>query len=177
MNQYIDKKEAINALAKYNVYMCVDEVESRYHAEKALESVEIANVRENVCGKWVVRDKKVFCTHCNKPQFKYIDIGADWRPNFCPNCGADMRQLHNNMASEENDNAWKHKRKATEKQLSYIRHIERASCVPFYGETIAEADEYIKSHKRYLEKKRPDPCILTDIYDDIEQIYDPGMFC
>lgn len=69
------------------------------------------------------------------------------------------------------------KRKATEKQLSYIKHIERASCVPFCGETIEEADEYIKSHKRYLEKKRLSACILTDIYDDIEQIYDPSMFC
>ena len=100
------------------------------------------------------------CPNCG---YGYEENDSAWKEPYCPHCGQRLN--------------WEFKRKATEKQLAYIKHIERASCVPFYGETIEEADEYIKSHKRYLEKKRPDPGILTDIYDDIEQIYDPGMFC
>ena len=33
------------------------------------------------------------CPCCGEDKFKDLDadIWSDWRPNYCPNCGADMR--------------------------------------------------------------------------------------
>lgn len=43
-------------------------------------------------GEWVIRDGMLFCTACNKRQFGYIAFdNVDWRPPYCPNCGAYMR--------------------------------------------------------------------------------------
>lgn len=34
------------------------------------------------------------CPCCGEDKFKDLDadIWADWKPNYCPNCGADMRK-------------------------------------------------------------------------------------
>ena len=34
------------------------------------------------------------CPCCGKDKFEGLDadIWADWKPNYCPNCGADMRE-------------------------------------------------------------------------------------
>ena len=43
-----------------------------------------------VHGKWV--DGKENCPICGESKFKGLDadIWADWKPKFCPNCGAKM---------------------------------------------------------------------------------------
>lgn len=44
-------------------------------------------------GRWItaLTDNNEFwanyCDQCNT----YLPYGIEWRPNFCPNCGADMR--------------------------------------------------------------------------------------
>lgn len=42
-------------------------------------------------GEWTNGESK--CPCCGEDKFKDLDadIWADWQPNFCPNCGADMR--------------------------------------------------------------------------------------
>jgi len=60
--------------------------------EKFIIAIPAADVRENVHGHWVFKDGKIFCSHCNKPQFEYRTIDWDWEPKFCPNCGAYMRE-------------------------------------------------------------------------------------
>lgn len=42
-------------------------------------------------GQWVDGESK--CPVCGEDKFKNLDtdIWADWKPPFCPNCGADMR--------------------------------------------------------------------------------------
>ena len=43
-------------------------------------------------GEWVVKDGMLFCTHCNKRlEYHGYDL-VDWRPSFCPNCGATMQE-------------------------------------------------------------------------------------
>ena len=52
---------------------------------KALQKPEIKH------GRWI--DGEGECPVCGEDKFKdlYADIWADWKPPFCPNCGADMR--------------------------------------------------------------------------------------
>ena len=57
----------------------------------AIEQISAADVQLVVRGKW--EPGKCFCPVCGEDKFKNLeaDIWADWQPNFCPNCGADMR--------------------------------------------------------------------------------------
>ena len=65
--------------------------------EKALKETPTADVRENKHGEWMFSadDSKGICSEC-----QYILYGKkyQWRYliapyNFCPNCGADMREV------------------------------------------------------------------------------------
>lgn len=52
-------------------------------------------------GYWFVDERpesnrETICSNCEQPIFKYQKLYFDYRPHFCPNCGADMR-------GEEND--------------------------------------------------------------------------
>lgn len=43
-------------------------------------------------GEWIInKDKDTVCSNCEEPIFKYQKVDFDYRPHFCPNCGADMR--------------------------------------------------------------------------------------
>ena len=54
----------------------------------------LAEVPEQKHGKW---ERKTFdyifwanyCSECNA----YLPYGNDWKPNFCPNCGAKMDEV------------------------------------------------------------------------------------
>ena len=41
-------------------------------------------------GHWITCDP--ICPYCGEDKFKDLDadIWSDWRPNYCPNCGAKM---------------------------------------------------------------------------------------
>lgn len=46
-------------------------------------------------GHWFVderpeSDREIICSNCEQPIFKYHKLGFDYRPNYCPNCGAKM---------------------------------------------------------------------------------------
>lgn len=46
-------------------------------------------------GYWFVderpeSDREVICSNCEQPIFKYHKINFDYRPKYCPNCGAKM---------------------------------------------------------------------------------------
>lgn len=49
-----------------------------------------ANVRKDVHGKW--NPENPICPVCGVSKFKglCVDIRVDWKPPFCPNCGARM---------------------------------------------------------------------------------------
>ena len=55
------------------------------------KAIEALKEPERKKGQWVDGESK--CPVCGEDKFKNLDadIWADWKPPFCPNCGADMR--------------------------------------------------------------------------------------
>lgn len=50
---------------------------------------------EEKTGHWFVderpeSDREIICSNCEQPIFKYHKLDFDYRPNYCPNCGARM---------------------------------------------------------------------------------------
>lgn len=46
-------------------------------------------------GRWFVDEgpesnREIICSNCEQPIFKYHKMDFDYRPRFCPNCGAKM---------------------------------------------------------------------------------------
>lgn len=61
-------------------------------------------------------------------------------------------------------------KKPSEKQLHYIKIIEKASHVPFNGRTMQDACEYIRVYKKFVRRTEPD-------YEEIGNTYCEGWFC
>lgn len=58
--------------------------------DRIKEQPSVDDVAPVVHGKWVNGEEN--CPICGKSKFEGLDadIWADWKPNFCPNCGAKM---------------------------------------------------------------------------------------
>lgn len=46
-------------------------------------------------GHWYIderpeSDREIICSNCEQPVFKYHKLDFDYRPKYCPNCGAKM---------------------------------------------------------------------------------------
>ena len=50
-------------------------------------SADVAPVRH---GRWI--DGDPYCPICRKDKFRGLDadVWSDWKPDYCPNCGAKM---------------------------------------------------------------------------------------
>lgn len=53
--------------------------------------------QEPKTGHWFVderpeSDREIICSNCEQPIFKYHKIEFDYRPKYCPNCGARLEQ-------------------------------------------------------------------------------------
>ncbi len=80
MSEYISKK---------NVREIILNQPSRYDILENIESAPSADVRENIHGEWVSSDiPESILSKCSVCGFQ---LGA-FTFNFCPNCGADMRE-------------------------------------------------------------------------------------
>ena len=92
MDEYIERE----ALLKFieNGINNPDKKEAfGYDAVEILEKVQympaadVAPVRH---GRWI--DGDPYCPICRKDKFRGLDadVWADWKPDYCPNCGARM---------------------------------------------------------------------------------------
>ena len=66
-----------------------------------IDTEPTADVRENVKGEWIEQEDDYYhyweCSECG------FGVGLDDIRNYCPNCGADMRQVTGKL--ENNDNS------------------------------------------------------------------------
>lgn len=94
MDEYISKEKAIKELREVyeNEYPTAsgdfDEYAS-HDVPNVLRNMPFANVQPVKHGKW----EGYLCPECNENADYFIsgNFYFDEEPNFCPNCGADMR--------------------------------------------------------------------------------------
>lgn len=98
MAEYIEREAAL-ALAESEEYLTPDgdEIYHEYIPVSAVKSIPAADVRPVVRGH-IEEDENtyLFCSECNcnitLAAYETPDNRLVLRPNFCPNCGADMRE-------------------------------------------------------------------------------------
>ena len=58
-----------------------------YESIRDVPAADVAPVRH---GRWINGDQ--YCPICKKDNFRGLDadIWSDWKPDYCPNCGAKM---------------------------------------------------------------------------------------
>lgn len=92
MNEYISKGNAIFAVSALPLTL---DAETTQRAIEAVRTVPAADVKPVVRGKWIntyIQGVHHYrCTNCGE----YIEAiwTANFDYNFCPNCGADMREV------------------------------------------------------------------------------------
>lgn len=93
---YISKQQAAKAFQEYHdadVELFGVEIPECFDAQLAIEimnEVPAADVRPVVRGKWRPYSPLTDTYECDKCGYQVID--EIFRTNFCPNCGADMRE-------------------------------------------------------------------------------------
>ena len=94
-NRYIEANGLVRILEREEEYLANEGLEQRANgirdAIMDVLSAPSADVRENVRGKWEDRYDGTVCQKCGKYVYDDGDYHIIWHPNFCPNCGADMR--------------------------------------------------------------------------------------
>lgn len=91
MSDLIDRRETMQALvAEYNRRFMAGDRGGLKMAwiEKAVDDVPSAQVKRQK-GKWMQEYKEATTRHCSNCDFIVLEEEAN---NFCPNCGADMRE-------------------------------------------------------------------------------------
>ena len=89
--EYIER-EAVNALIKAE---CSPKVAA--YLIDAVAAIPAADVREVKRGKWIIETSRTYfevrCSECGIKSYVHIeDEDTISYANFCPNCGADMRE-------------------------------------------------------------------------------------
>ena len=89
MSDYIKREDAIKAIEEMpNCYNGFSDTYDKAQIIGELEEIPSADVIERKRAEWHWIGFNIVCTNCGyEPWFE----SAEEKPNFCPNCGADMR--------------------------------------------------------------------------------------
>lgn len=95
--KYMSLQDAIQVLRDTNAFGTMDIAKSVIL--KALE-------HEPKKGHWFVDERpesnrEIICSNCEQPIFKYYKLDFDYRPKYCPNCGAKMVELKESAEPHE----------------------------------------------------------------------------
>ncbi len=97
MDDYISRQAAINAIEELNAvsfYELNEHSEEAYKDIKAaIRRISLADVRPVVRGHWLLPpDSYPFCSECGKQPTYTGVFRSPVYSDFCPHCGADMRE-------------------------------------------------------------------------------------
>lgn len=100
IDDYISRQQVIDAV-HYEYDECCNIDESGNAIADDIERIidNVPSVQpEHKTGRWIFNDSElgIKCNKCGKSFSDYINAGTGYMfleeiPNFCPNCGADMR--------------------------------------------------------------------------------------
>ena len=79
MAEYIEREKACSAIPD-DYY--------GWRAKQILKKLPAADVRPVVRGKWTLSGGSYAVVQCSECNSQFLI----WRTNFCPDCGADMRE-------------------------------------------------------------------------------------
>ena len=87
MAEYIEREAAIKELMNDALGQVGYSREDAADCIRYMDAADVAPVRH---GQWIDGDQ--YCPICKKDKFRGLDadIWADWKPDYCPNCGAKM---------------------------------------------------------------------------------------
>lgn len=86
MSEYLDRKQVIELYEKHHSHLAT------YVWEFGQELRQLPIVEQRPQGEWIIRRNKQgahIYSVCSKCNMAYLETDF---PNFCPNCGADMRE-------------------------------------------------------------------------------------
>lgn len=90
-DEYMKKNDVYKIIDHLNVnFSCSFDEYTLEEVYKLVKSFPPADVRENIHGEWI----HGVCNKCKYDWGKDVPIASV--PNFCPNCGADMRKEKEN---------------------------------------------------------------------------------
>lgn len=101
MTEYISREAAKMRIFEYGVKhrdnICI--ASACENLERQINSIPAADVREVTRGKWIVETHQTYfevrCSECGaKSVAEVMPHDTISFANFCPNCGADMREEH-----------------------------------------------------------------------------------
>lgn len=90
MAEYV-KRDDVRDMLHDEMEACgngAEEIDALLKANDRLFQIPAADVAPVVHGRWIPFHSEAagdiqYCSAC--------DVGCTWKPNYCPNCGADMR--------------------------------------------------------------------------------------
>ena len=83
----MNKEEAIKRIRDFGLYHAIEDLPFSTRTVEAFEmAIQALEEQERKTGKW----KQGHCSECGYNWGKEAPIASV--PNFCPNCGADMRK-------------------------------------------------------------------------------------
>ena len=91
MDRLISEQAVIEAIKEWASHMFTTPTGDLLKLIKAIPSAEPKT------GHWFVderpeSDREIICSNCEQPIFKYHKMDFDYRPKYCPNCGAKMSE-------------------------------------------------------------------------------------
>lgn len=100
MNDLIYREDAIRTVCEYDCHLGDNPCEEGKGcwAVRGLRKLPSADRPQ---GKWKVSDKDSVCSVCGKDEAEFICGTEDWYgyglSNYCPNCGARMKGVDDDM--------------------------------------------------------------------------------
>lgn len=87
MDDLISRQAAIEAIGEVHPL--------DYNGQAILERIKALPSAQPKTGHWYIDERpesnrEVTCSNCEQPIFRYHKLDFDYRPKYCPNCGAKM---------------------------------------------------------------------------------------